>query len=260
MYGQTFGKLIVIGGPYKRVGAKNTKAYSPCYCTCNRNPGKAHFIANDGLKNGHTKSCGCILSEWRSEMNKIQKVGNKYGRNNLRYDLVGKRIGVLEGIAPTDKRDASGHAVWQFRNVITGEIEEHTRNHVLNGHTNGGSKNPEKGSVGELRIAEILQNNKIIFEKEKTFKGLIGDNNTPLRYDFFLPEFNVLIEFDGEQHFRYNSIFYKDKESFEEQQHRDLIKNNFAKENHIVLIRIPYIHLKDLCIDDLLPGTSTYTV
>ena len=89
---------------------------------------------------------------------------------------------------------------------------------------------------------------------------MIGDNNTPLRYDFFLPEFNVLIEFDGEQHFRYNSIFYKDKESFEEQQHRDLIKNNFAKENHIVLIRIPYTHLKDLCIDDLLPGTSTYTV
>lgn len=43
-------------------------------------------------------------------------------------------------------------------------------------------------------------------------------------------------------------------------QEHDIFKNNWCKENNIPIIRIPYTHLKDLCIEDLLLETSNFVL
>lgn len=48
--------------------------------------------------------------------------------------------------------------------------------------------------------------------------------------------------------------------SLEEQKEKDNYKNDWCKNNNIPLIRIPYTHLKDLCIEDLLLETSTFII
>lgn len=43
-------------------------------------------------------------------------------------------------------------------------------------------------------------------------------------------------------------------------QERDEYKNNWAKENGFTLIRIPYTHYNNICLEDLLPETSTFII
>lgn len=71
----------------------------------------------------------------------------------------------------------------------------------------------------------------------------------PLPFDFFLPEYNCLIEIDGEGHYHpcnFNRISYKRaKETFDITKRHDLIKDKFCKNNDINLLRMPYTMFKD---------------
>lgn len=61
----------------------------------------------------------------------------------------------------------------------------------------------------------------------------------PLPFDFYLPELNICIEYDGEQHFKENRHF-GGKEYLEKTKYHDQIKNEYCKNNNIKLIRIKY--------------------
>lgn len=92
-------------------------------------------------------------------------------------------------------------------------------------------------SKGENKIKNLLDNSKIKYIRNKTFDGC--EHKAKLKYDFYLPELNTLIEFDGIQHFKPISYFGGKKE-FNDLKIRDEIKNNYAKINSIGLIRIKY--------------------
>jgi ferredoxin-like protein FixX len=103
-----------------------------------------------------------------------------------------------------------------------------------------------KASNGERKIRQILNQLQIKFEEQKSFINC--KNKYPLRFDFFLPEQNILIEYDGEHHFKpiYRSSKDTDKtavDRFKYIKHCDKIKNNYALKNKIGLIRIKYSEL-----------------
>jgi hypothetical protein len=106
-------------------------------------------------------------------------------------------------------------------------------------HINGcGCPNCDK-SKGELTIEKILTTNKIEFKPQKTFEDCLSGKGNKLRYDFYLLEENILIEFDGQQH--YKSVdYFGGTSSYEELVKNDKIKNNYCIENNIGLIRIKY--------------------
>jgi very-short-patch-repair endonuclease len=90
-------------------------------------------------------------------------------------------------------------------------------------------------SKGEKKISLFLDSNKIKFIREKSFEKCRDKN--PLLFDFFLPDFNTCIEFDGKQH--YQPIAYFGGEAvFEKTKKSDAIKANFCKKEGISLIRI----------------------
>lgn len=64
---------------------------------------------------------------------------------------------------------------------------------------------------------------------------------TRLRCDFYLPEHNVIIEYDGCLHFEI-SYYSKTEEKLKEIQERDLRKNEVAKTLGYKMIRIGYTH------------------
>jgi hypothetical protein len=83
-------------------------------------------------------------------------------------------------------------------------------------------------SHAERLIIKELQKERIIFEREVNFTGLVNPlTNAPLRYDFYIPKFNLIIEYDGIK--SHSTIEVKD---------RDRIKNEFAKKKGIQLVRI----------------------
>jgi very-short-patch-repair endonuclease len=104
-------------------------------------------------------------------------------------------------------------------------------------------KNMIIGSVGETLIGYWLNQYSIEYEKQKTFIGC--KNRRSLRYDFYLPNQNVLIEYDGRQHFKSVECFGGENE-FIITQLNDKIKSEYAEKNNITLLRIPYTERKNL--------------
>ena len=98
-------------------------------------------------------------------------------------------------------------------------------------------------SKGEDKIIRLLRASNIKFEREKTFADLRGGK---FRYDFYLPLYNILIEVDGEQHFKQVKVFLMICSDFLKQQENDRRKNSYALANNIPLIRIPYWELDNL--------------
>jgi hypothetical protein len=98
-------------------------------------------------------------------------------------------------------------------------------------------------SKGELFIADWLNQNAVSFEVQKSF--IDCKNVLPLRYDFYLPKYNTLIEYDGEPHFR-EVAYLGGKIGFELRQTNDKIKTDYATNNNIKLLRIQYFERKNL--------------
>ena len=90
-------------------------------------------------------------------------------------------------------------------------------------------------SFGERYIRNYLDLKNIRFEKQKKFNDCKFINKLP--FDFFLPDYNILIEYDGIQHFQPIKQFGGEPE-FLKTQKKDKIKNEYCLKNNIKLIRI----------------------
>lgn len=106
--------------------------------------------------------------------------------------------------------------------------------HHLNG--SGCSKCSNK-SKGEKVIKKILKEKNINFEIQKTFNGC--SYKSKLQFDFYLPDYNLCIEYDGIQHFK-QIDWFGGESGYKETKKRDNIKNNFCKDKQMPLLRIPY--------------------
>lgn len=95
-------------------------------------------------------------------------------------------------------------------------------------------------SKGEKRITEWLRLNNIEFVPQKEFEGLVGLGSKNLSYDFFLPNHNLLIEYQGEQHEKYTPGLHASKEDFNKQKEHDRRKKEYSEENNINLLEIWY--------------------
>lgn len=96
-------------------------------------------------------------------------------------------------------------------------------------------------SKGEKRISIFLNNTNIKYETQYKFEDCKSIKCLP--FDFYLTDMNILIEFDGEGHYR--PINWKGNkdiafDTFVGTIIRDTIKNEYCKKNGIKLIRIPY--------------------
>lgn len=103
-------------------------------------------------------------------------------------------------------------------------------------------------SKGETKIEQFLIDNNIKFEKQRSFKGCKDVHHLP--FDFYIPNQNIAIEYDGEQHFRPVKFGGKNDSNslvrFEGSKRRDNIKNEYCKNNHISLLRIPYTEFNNI--------------
>lgn len=98
-------------------------------------------------------------------------------------------------------------------------------------------------SVGELLIEAVLKENEIehIGQYRVDIEGQLHI------FDFLLPEFNLFIEYDGEQHFRESSGYLKGK--LGERKSRDKEKERYAELIGYTVLRIPYTN-------NTLPGVT----
>lgn len=92
-------------------------------------------------------------------------------------------------------------------------------------------------SSGELKIAEVLKNNGVVFIREY-FKAHLYNLKTQhlLFFDFFLPDYNAVIEFDGPHH--HKPVY--GEEALISQKYKDKRKNRYCEKRNMPILRIPY--------------------
>lgn len=98
-----------------------------------------------------------------------------------------------------------------------------------------------RDSRGEKTISCILNDKKINYKKEYIFKDLKNR-----RFDFYLPDYNTIIEFDGIQHFQIYRKYTPDIEALKKLQKRDLEKTLYCIKNNIKILRIDYININNI--------------
>lgn len=230
--GQKFGRLTAIEPTDIR--ASNGGVRWKCLCDC----GNYIYPTMNNLKRGHTTSCGCAKIDY-IESCKIDIVGKKYGKLTVLEDITSK----------TDKRrmirclcDCGNEHICAITDITTG-------------HTMScGCLNKSKG---EMYIKEILDINNIEYIPQKRFKDC--RNIKPLPFDFYLPTYNICIEYDGRQHFE-PVKYWGGEERFNILKQNDSIKTNYCKDHNIVLIRIPYTTNKDDIYKIIMNLTSPATI
>ena len=103
-------------------------------------------------------------------------------------------------------------------------------------------------SKGEKAIEKTLQDLDITYLQQYTFSDCRDKNMLP--FDFYLPDINKCIEYDGQHHFypvTFNGISEEHaKENHMKTMKHDDIKNDYCKNNNIELLRIPYYNFKDI--------------
>lgn len=115
-----------------------------------------------------------------------------------------------------------------------------------NAHLSGKGCQSCQESHGERKIKIFLNKNNINFITQHKFINCINPfTNKKLPFDFYLPDYNICIEYDGEQHFKLtnHSKTFNDLKNIKS---RDKIKTNFCLTNNIKLFRISYINLKKI--------------
>lgn len=138
-------------------------------------------------------------------------------------------------LTPEDITSGANRSVWW----ICSKCKHEWKAIVSSRTSGGGCPICNKSSKTELYINDYLQMKGITFIKEHKFIDCRVKDL--LIYDFYLPEFNILIEVDGSQHFYYKSKFGS-LEEWEKRKRYDNLKNQYCIDEGIPLLRIPYIY------------------
>ena len=94
-------------------------------------------------------------------------------------------------------------------------------------------------SKGEQIIEKWLVEHKICFEAQKTLEAPLKR----YKFDFYLPDYNLAIEYQGEQHYKDKSAVW---EGLSEVQKRDKIKKDYCQEKGIELFEICYLDIQKI--------------
>ena len=211
-----------------------------CVCEC----GSEGILTANSLLSNKRLSCGCLKRE------------KTHAR---RENLVGRKFNMLTVIEQVeDHVYPNGKVRQKYKcRCECGQEVIVTSNALKSGATKSCGC---LSSQGERRLSEILNENRIKYKKQKSYKDLLSDKGNRLRFDFYIPSGNYLIEFDGMYHFEASKRIWCTEEHVKKTQYHDKLKNEYCRRNNIPLIRIPYTQLSSLSIDDLRLETTKFRV
>lgn len=212
--GKKFGRWTII----KRAKSVNGISKYLCKCQCGT---EKEIFANQLLSN-QTKSCGCLVKDTNHRLHFIDMTNQKFGM-----------LKVIKRVENIKNKSGSSNTRWLCK-CDCGKEKIFYGANLRNGTKSCGCVDI---SYGESIVKEYLDELKISYEREYTFNDC--RNILCLPFDFYLPDYNTCIEYDGMQHYKPIEYFGGNKQ-LKKQQIRDKIKNEYCKNNNITLLRLPY--------------------
>ena len=103
------------------------------------------------------------------------------------------------------------------------------------------------GSEGEVHIRTWLENHHINFVPQYSIPNEnLFCKRKHLMVDFYLPDYRMFIEMNGEQHYKNIAYFHQDSWTFEDQQIRDESLRQYSKRHNVRLLVIKYDEIKKI--------------
>lgn len=112
-----------------------------------------------------------------------------------------------------------------------GNIVFLTKEEIINGK---GCAQACLTSRGEICAADLFNELGIKYQVQKKFEDF------DLRFDFYLPDYNIVIECDGAQHFRALNSEWSSPYKLQETRNRDKKKKEYCNTHNITLFQIPF--------------------
>ncbi len=239
--GQKFGRLIVLERDYKKEekrkeqGLKH-RTYWKCKCECGNNI----TVSKLHLTTGHTQSCGCLQSERASKNCKDYGISQNGSLgdwiiNNISDDFIDLYWSNTNLLSPFEMAFTTENQI----HIICSECKEEYSVKACN-FTRRNQRCPKcsSNSKGEEKISKYFSDNKIEYELHKTFPDLKGVGEGYLSYDFYILDYNLLIEYQGNFHDGSNGT--NEFSDVEKQQEHDRRKREYAENHNIKLLEIWY--------------------
>lgn len=204
-------------------GGRN-RPHAICECECGTI--KPVWVIN--LINNRSKDCGCgrkaMLRETRTK------------------NLVGKKFGKLTVVELLEESNDFNRRLYRCKCDCGNEVVIPSSS-LTTGHTNSCGC---LVSYWNMYIEKFFNKNNI--ENQPEYPVII--DGARYRFDFYLPQYNLFIEYDGQQHYEPMRFYRENEEKNEEvlrkTQERDKIKNKYCEDNNINLLRIPYWESKNI--------------
>ena len=205
---------------------KSRPRYFLCKCSC----GTVKSVFGSSLKNGTSKSCGCIKSASMKERFKTQAESH---------------IGEKHGFLTIDDCVLKGKDYWYKCTCDCGNKVEVLGKRLFAGVTSScGCMNSKANEL----MDKILTKYHIPFDREKKFEECRDKN--PLPFDFALynkeGELIGLMELNGSLHYSTSGTGWDTSERLIYQQRHDYMKREFCEKNRIPFLVIPYPYFNDL--------------
>lgn len=220
-YAEEFKRLATSEGYevvdiFRKENEKNRRAKMIC-------PNGNIYVARlDHFKNGKRCSCGCSKNNNNENRKSLAQAEFNLMLQSINYKLVGEYVNAHTKVEiMCDK----GHT-YKVKPTVFKQ----------------GNRCPYCNIVshGEELASKILSDNKITFEREKKFDKLFGVGGGLMRFDFYLPQHNAIIEIQGEGHFEeYKTDFLKPTTI-----ENDKLKRKFCKDKNIKLYEVEYLQNK----------------
>lgn len=223
--GRKFGSLTALYPTDKREKTSGG-VYWFCQCDC----GGARLALPHNLESGHIKYCPQCARYRRA----LSHVGERFGK-----------LVVIE-ILKNDRATNKGLlclAECDCGNIIQLPISFLLRK---NGQQSCGKCTVSKG---ENKVKNILQDMGVYFSQQENFNKTFKHPNTTrcCFADFYLPSQNIVIEYNGKQHY-YPIEYFGGEKGFKELKNRDQWKRQFYYNHNLKLIIIPYTDYDNLDI------------
>ncbi len=198
-------------------------AHTKVLCRCRNNPEHEwSAYPNNLLKGAGCPKCADVIGGEKRKQATLKKYLPIFKKNNL--ELIGEYKGTYEDTL--------------FKCLVCGIEFDAAPHKIVQGQK--GCPCCTADSAGERKIFQFLYNQGIRYIPEMSFDGLVGWGNGPLRYDFYLPDYNTLIEYHGSQHESPKYGYFGGDEEFEKRHAHDQMKVEYAEKNGYKLITIWY--------------------
>ena len=189
--------------------------------------------------------CECMRCKTSSlkTISQLRNLKGAYCKNCHSVDITNKTFGLLTAINEVypANRQKGEISLWKCICQCGNEVIVKKSN-LFSGNTS--SCGCLKESKGELLIKQFLISHNIYFESQKSFNDCrFKETGQLARFDFYLPNYNLIIEYDGQQHYKEVEIFSDDLKTI---QKRDNFKNQWCKEHNIKMLRIPYFEYNNI--------------